>query len=39
MEVVQKYFIPNRSFDVKDIIADGFGCAIGLLISSRAIKK
>ena len=39
MEIVQKYFIPNRSFDLKDILADGVGCAIGLLISSRSIKK
>lgn len=25
MEFVQKYFIPNRSCDVKDMIADGIG--------------
>jgi VanZ like family len=35
MEFVQRYFIPNRSFDVKDIIADGVGCVIGLLYSIR----
>ncbi|HEV8508387.1 MAG TPA: VanZ family protein [Chitinophagaceae bacterium] len=39
MELVQKYFIPNRSFDLKDILADGLGCAMGLLISNRSIKK
>jgi len=39
MEVVQKYFIPNRSFDLGDILADGFGCGIGLVISARYIKK
>ncbi len=39
MELVQKYFIPNRSFDLKDILADGLGCVIGLLISGRYIKK
>jgi VanZ family protein len=39
MELVQKFFIPNRSFDVKDVLADGLGCATGLLISIRAIKK
>jgi len=39
MEFVQKYFIPNRSFDLKDILADGLGCGIGLLISARYIKK
>jgi VanZ family protein len=36
---VQKFFIPNRSFDVKDILADGLGCVIGLFVSARAIKK
>ncbi len=39
MELVQKYFIPNRSFDLKDILADGLGCVIGLLIAGRYIKK
>ena len=28
MEFVQKYFIPNRSFDVYDILADGVGSFI-----------
>jgi len=36
MEIVQKYFIPFRSFDVGDIIADAIGCFVGYLIS---IKK
>ncbi|HKC37827.1 MAG TPA: VanZ family protein [Chitinophagaceae bacterium] len=36
MEIVQKYFIPFRSFDVGDIIADAVGCITGYLIS---IKK
>jgi len=31
MEIVQKYFIPFRSFDLGDIIADGIGCAAGYL--------
>jgi VanZ family protein len=39
MELVQKYLIPNRSFDLKDILADGLGCGVGLLISGRYIKK
>lgn len=40
MEFVQKYFIPNRSFDGGDIIADGVGCIIGFLYSwRRYIKK
>jgi VanZ family protein len=36
MELVQKYFIPFRSFDFGDIIADAIGCVAGNLI---AIKK
>jgi len=36
MEIVQKYFIPFRSFDLGDIIADGIGCAAGYLF---AIKR
>jgi len=40
MEFVQRYFIPNRSFDVGDIIADAVGCTIGVIYSiSRYIKK
>jgi VanZ family protein len=32
MEIVQKYFIPFRSFDVGDIIADAVGCITGYLV-------
>jgi VanZ family protein len=40
MEFVQRYFIPNRSFDTGDIIADGAGATIGMLYSMvRYIKK
>ncbi|HSU28209.1 MAG TPA: VanZ family protein [Chitinophagaceae bacterium] len=40
MEFVQKFFIPNRSFDGGDILADAAGCGIGLVYSiSRYIKK
>jgi hypothetical protein len=40
MEFVQKYFIPNRSFDVGDIIADGIGSVLGYVYSIRRyIKK
>jgi VanZ family protein len=40
MEFVQRYFIPNRSFDVGDIIADAVGCFLGVLFSTRRyIKK
>jgi len=40
MEFVQKYFIPYRSFDVGDIMADAIGCTIGAVFSiKRYIKK
>jgi len=40
MEFIQKYFVPNRSFDLWDILADAAGCAAGLVYSiSRYIKK
>jgi hypothetical protein len=39
IELIQHYFIKNRSFDTGDIIADAAGCAIGLVLSRRYIKK
>jgi VanZ family protein len=40
MEFVQHYFIPNRSFDLGDIIADGAGSGLGGFLSVRLyIKK
>jgi VanZ family protein len=40
MEFVQKYFVPERSFDGGDIIADGIGAFAGSFISmKRFIKK
>ena len=39
MEFVQKYFIPNRSFDVGDILADGVGSFLGLMYSLRRYQK
>jgi hypothetical protein len=40
MEFVQKFYIPFRSFDIGDIIADGIGSAIGVIFSTRwYIKK
>ena len=40
MEFVQKYFIPNRSFEIKDIIADGIGCVLGVIFCiKRFLKK
>ncbi len=40
MELVQHYFIPNRSFDYGDIIADAGGSLLGFIFSwKRYIKK
>ncbi|MDI3320269.1 VanZ family protein [Pinibacter soli] len=33
LEFVQKYYIPNRSFDLYDIMADACGAAAGFLFS------
>lgn len=40
MELVQRYFVFQRSYDRGDIFADAVGCAIGVLYSIlRYIKK
>jgi VanZ family protein len=39
MEYVQKYFIPNRSFDIGDIIADTIGSLTGLLVATKLLVK
>jgi VanZ family protein len=39
MEYVQKYFIPNRSFDIGDIIADTIGSIVGLLVATKLLVK
>jgi VanZ family protein len=40
MEFVQKYFIPDRAFDIGDIVADGVGSITGGFIAAwRYIKK
>ena len=39
MELVQKYFIANRSFDTGDIAADAGGCGIALLYVLKRLKK
>ncbi len=39
MEFVQKFYIPNRSFDLGDIAADAAGSALGLLFSLRRYVK
>ena len=35
MEFVQKYWIPNRSFELLDILADSIGCLLALLYCRR----
>lgn len=35
MEFIQHFFIPNRSFDMGDIVADAAGCFIGFLLVKR----
>ncbi len=32
VEFVQKYYIPNRSFDLFDIVADTIGCIIAYCV-------
>ena len=39
MEFVQKYFIPNRSFEIEDMIADGIGCLIAYILWKRQFNK
>jgi VanZ family protein len=39
MEFVQKYFIPFRSCDVDDMIADGIGCLTGLWFTKKYFKR
>jgi VanZ family protein len=43
VEYIQKYFIPNRSFDVGDIIADAVGSIaayiVGMVLRKRYLKK
>jgi len=39
MELVQKYFIPFRSFDFGDIIADAIGCVVGYFFSIKRFSS
>ena len=39
MEFVQKYFIPNRSFDIGDVAADAVGSLAGYLLSIKVYIK
>ena len=37
IEFIQKNWIPNRSFELLDIVADSVGCLLALLISYRKL--
>lgn len=39
MEFVQKYWIPNRSFEVMDILADSVGCLLAFVFSLQILRK
>ncbi|MES2006219.1 MAG: VanZ family protein [Bacteroidota bacterium] len=39
MEFVQKYWIPNRSFELLDIVADSTGCLLAYLYNSRNFMR
>ena len=40
MEFLQKNYIPNRSFDIGDVIADGVGSLLGVIFCAKVyIKK
>jgi VanZ family protein len=39
MEIVQKYFIPNRSFDIIDMLADAIGSIIGVVVATKLFVK
>lgn len=39
MEFVQEYLKNGRSYDVRDMIADGIGCGLGLLLGLILFRK
>lgn len=39
MELVQKYLVPNRDYDLWDVVADGAGAILGLLFSLKMFAK
>ena len=39
IEFIQKYYIPNRSFDLFDIVADTIGCIVGYIVAKWLFKK
>jgi len=38
MEIIQHYFIPFRSFDLGDMIADSIGAIAGYFLSAKRVK-
>ncbi len=39
IEFIQGRFIPFRSFDIGDMVADALGCGVGFLFSEWQLKK
>lgn len=39
VEVIQRQWVANRSFDLYDVLADSIGSVIGLVVWSRVYKK
>ncbi len=39
MELIQKYFIPNRDYDIQDIAADVIGAVLGYIIVRMIIRR
>jgi hypothetical protein len=39
VEFIQKYWVPNRSFDLFDLLADMAGAVLGLMVWLRVYKK
>lgn len=39
MELIQKYFIPNRDYDIRDIAADVIGAIVGLLLVRMMVRN
>lgn len=39
MEFVQKYWIPNRSFEIADILSDLLGCIVAYVLAMKQIRR
>ena len=35
IEFIQRYFVPHRSFDIFDIVADTVGCVAGFIVAKK----